>query len=250
MRRTRVNAVAPEQHRRADPAFHRQPTGGLRQRGVHPRIDPARTTASVTCGRLVGERCRAWLGSPASASAVQSRRIAASVSSSKSNSTECAIRRDLAPSPGRMPPRSALAKSAALADPAPAGSTARSGASSPSASRLPASATPGSPGHAPITRPAHETSCARKGFQRQRGVVEGAQPGLDDDQHRAHPDRRRGRAASPRLRRVPPADLRRPRRRSACPVRPIPRMSATSSARVGNAIAARSAAATGASGSG
>ena len=39
--------------------------------------------------------------------------------------------------------------------PAPAGSTARNGASSASASRLPSSARPGSAGHDPITRPSH-----------------------------------------------------------------------------------------------
>ena len=49
--------------------------------------------------------------------------------------------------------------SAALSAPAPAGSTARTGAIAESASRLPASTVPGSRGHAPITRPAHQTFC-------------------------------------------------------------------------------------------
>ncbi len=171
-------------------------------------------TATVTCGRPAGARP----GRSAASRSSQICRSRASVSASKSSSTECTISRARPVTQSRSNACALIAvNSAALSWPAPAGSSARIGPRRTSADLLDASTTPGGSGQLPITSPANGRFMRGKRFQRQRGVVEGAELGGGDHQHRGVPGRPPGRATSRRRRRVRRAARRRPRPESAAP---------------------------------
>ncbi len=240
---------AAEEQRRPDPARKRQPAA---QRRKHSSTSASirSATVSVACGRLAG----AWLGMPASRRSSQMCRTAASVSASKTNSTECTIvsHTKLATHAGSNADALIASNSAALIDPAPAGSTARSGASAASASRLPSRPDPGSRG----PRADHQ-SCARntlggKRFQASARCGSACPvPAATTTSTGAARSSATSRSVDPSVTELDEQAARRPRPASARPGASDRRApTPTSSARVGSARPARRAAATGASGSG
>ena len=97
--------ASSSRHRRSPARRRRRAAGSARAAPTARRRRPEaiRSAAStVMWGRLVSDFTRNWLGNPASESRCHTRRIAASPSSSRSNSIECATT-DRRPRPGRTP---------------------------------------------------------------------------------------------------------------------------------------------------
>ena len=99
-------------------------------------------------------------------------------------------------------PGAAATNASRSSAPAPSGITASSGAIRCRSSRLHRSASPGSAGQAPMTRPRTGEAAGAERVDRQLGVVEGAEPGRDHDDHL---DLGHGVQEGARSSRVPPA---------------------------------------------
>ena len=248
--RQRDRAAAEEQ-RCADPASERQAAqrrlaARRSTASVHPFGDGQRDVRAVArraCGRPGCARRAAIRSSQMPRTAGLGVRVEEQLDGVHHQPTRLATQR------GSNAAALIGSNSAALIDPAPAGSTARTGASLASASRLRASAAPGSRGHAPITRPAHGIPWAASASSVSAVWFSVPRPGRDDDQHRRgqvarevaqrHPVRAEfDQQAARALDQGQPAG-----RRPTRPTRPARRASAAP-------CPARCAAATGASGSG
>ena len=221
----------PEQHRSADRAGQRQPAATPAQQRRRPRRRCARRRQASRAAGCSATRRPPGCAHPHRSGRPRSARIDASVSGSKSSSTEWTSSADQARDPiaGRTRLRSSTRTRRRSARPRPSGSTARTGASRRKRVAVVRLCTV-----AGCARPRadHQSGtrniCASKRFHRQRGVVQRAQTRLRRRPAPARPGRPRGHAASPRRHRSRRAGHPRPRPGSAAPAGP---RSATSAPR-------------------
>ena len=237
--RASMTLARAEQQRRADPAREREAAASAGQRVVHGGIDPL---GDGECRRAGGcSATVAWLGIPASRRSSQICRTAASVSGVEEqlDGVDHQPTR-LATHVGSNADALIDSNSAALSAPAPAGSTARTGASRRQRvavarlGRLPArAATRRSPGR----RTKHLCEASASSVSAVWFSV--PRPGRDDDQHRRGRGRRaRSRSVTPSA----PISTSRPPAPSTSVSRPgrsTPRDRRASSPRVGSAMPAR-----------